>query len=69
MSANRPFRLMTTKNIKEVLDISIRQAQRVAGKVLESVGKKRPQKITVKEFCDYHGHTIDYVFEKLGWNN
>jgi hypothetical protein len=67
MSANKPFRLMTTKDIKEVLDISIRHAQRIANKILEIAGKKRPQKITVQEFCDYHGHTVEYVFEKLGW--
>ena len=50
-----------------VLDIGIRQAQRIVSQVREHVGKETHHRINVQEFCEYTGLKIEDVFESLGW--
>lgn len=69
MDDKKQFRVISSKDVMTVLDISIRQAQRVLRKIRGLAGKEKRQPVMVWEFCCYAGFKIEQVYALLDWNN
>jgi ATP:corrinoid adenosyltransferase len=65
MKNNQPFRGIRSNEVQEILDISLREAQRILRTLRELLGRQKHQLVSVQEFCTYKALDTEQVMAFL----
>lgn len=61
------IQILNSRHVMQLLDVDIRQAQRVMQQVRNYFNKKKRQPVTMDEFCQFTGFSVEAACAKLGW--
>jgi hypothetical protein len=61
------LRLVEPKDLERLIDISPRQARRIFEDIRRAFGKRKGQKVTLLEMCQYMGFIAEEVCAYLEW--